>query len=213
MAGMIRYQWWRDAIDEITAGRAPRQHPVVCELAQAIDRGWVDPGVLQLAIDAREPALEQAAMGDPAELEGFVAATSGSLQSLAYAALGGIEPGAATAAGEIGTAFGLVGIIRAVADEMAGRSRKGATRAPDGAPAAGLIATLAGRSAALLQAGRRRAGRPPREHMAAFLPAALTRHYLAQLRRARHDPHRSADLARPAGAPVELLARMLLRRP
>ena len=76
MAGMIRYQWWRDALDEISAGKPARQHPIVSELAVGIARGWIDAAVLQQMIDAREPALAEAAGGDPAEIERFVAATS-----------------------------------------------------------------------------------------------------------------------------------------
>ena len=41
MAGMIRYQWWRDALDEISAGKPARQHPIVSELAVG-DRARVD---------------------------------------------------------------------------------------------------------------------------------------------------------------------------
>ena len=65
MAGMIRYQWWRDALDEISAGKPARQHPIVSELAVGIARGWIDAAVLQQMIDAREPALAEAAGGDP----------------------------------------------------------------------------------------------------------------------------------------------------
>ena len=40
MAGLIRYQWWREAIDEAAAGR-PREQPVVEELAAASGgAGW-----------------------------------------------------------------------------------------------------------------------------------------------------------------------------
>ena len=35
MAGLIRYQWWRDAIDEAAAGR-PREQPVVEGLAAGL---------------------------------------------------------------------------------------------------------------------------------------------------------------------------------
>lgn len=209
MAGMIRYQWWRDAIDEITAGKPPREHPVVRQLASGIGRGWIDAAALQQMIDAREPALAEAMGGDPAELERFVAATSGSLQDATYAALGGLEPAEAAAAREIGTAFGLIGIVRAVAHEALVRPQE--PTAPDAVT--GLIEAMVARSGALLRAGRKRAGRPAREHMPAFLPAALTHAYTAQLKRLGNDPLRVADLARPASAPVRLLARTLLRRP
>ena len=34
--GAIRFQWWRDALDEIAKGRAPRQHDVVRAIAQVM---------------------------------------------------------------------------------------------------------------------------------------------------------------------------------
>ena len=34
--GAIRFQWWRDALDEIGKGLAPRQHDVVCAAAHAM---------------------------------------------------------------------------------------------------------------------------------------------------------------------------------
>ena len=216
VAGLIRYQWWRDAIDEIMTGRPPRQHPVVIELARTIGRGWVDAAALLALIDAREPALGQAVAGDPADVERFVAATSGSLQRLTYATLGGLEPWAAEAAGELGTAFGLVGILRAVAHEVLERPRSGSGAPAPTDPAggeAGLISALAARSDELQRRGRQRAGRPRREHMAAFLPAALARNYLKQLRAAGNDPSRAAALRRPTRMPIALAARMLLRRP
>ncbi len=62
------------------------------------------------------------------------------------------------------------------------------------------------RAAALLRAGRAAAGRPPRDQMAAFLPAALTDAYLRQLAN-------DGELRRPAAMPLLLAARSLLRRP
>ncbi len=209
MAGMIRYQWWRDALDEISAGKPARQHPVVSELAVGIARGWIDAAALQQMIDAREPALAEAAGGDAAEIERFVAATSGSLQDAIYTALGGMEPAMAAAARQIGTAFGLIGIVRAVAHEVLARPPE--STAPSAVT--GLIEALVARSGELLRTGRKQAGRPAREHMPAFLPASLTRAYLARLERPGIGPERITELTRPVSTPARLLTRTLLRRP
>ncbi len=61
LAGMIRLQWWRDAIDELVRGEVPRRQPVVEAMAEAIAKGRVSPRMLHALIDAREPALERPA--------------------------------------------------------------------------------------------------------------------------------------------------------
>ena len=76
VAGLIRYQWWREAIDEASAGR-PRQQPVVEELAAAISRGWVAASALQQLIDAREPLLDGTTGTTPAAVEAFAAPPPG----------------------------------------------------------------------------------------------------------------------------------------
>src|SRR4029453_16066143 len=72
MAGYIRYQWWRDALDELTQGKPPRQHPVVAELASALQRGWASVDALQALIDAREVMLEHVGAEDINSLERYV---------------------------------------------------------------------------------------------------------------------------------------------
>jgi phytoene synthase len=226
MAGYIRYQWWRDAVEEIGQGREPRRHPVVGALAQALRQGWVEAAALQGLIDAREQALDAVAADDLPALERYVAATSGALQELIHRALGG-DGAAAAAAQAIGTAFGLVGVVRAVAHEArhrrqplptallgeAGIGPEEIATARMSQPLARVIDTVLQRADALLAAGRAQAGRPARPVMAAFLPAALAATYGARIRRLGCDPFRAADLTRPPAAPLELLARVLLRRP
>jgi len=205
MAGLIRYQWWREAIAEPGRGVPPRQHPVVRELADMLDRGWVEAVDLLALVDAREPALERVVVGTPAELEDFAAATGGALQRLIYRVLGGAEAEAAEAAQRIGTASGLLGLLRALAIEASRVSPP-----PEPATIAAVIAAGAGRARDLVRAGRDGAGRPARDQMAAFLPAALAAAYLRQLGPAA-DPAQA--LKRPVLAPLTLWARAVLRRP
>ncbi|MEK0085569.1 phytoene/squalene synthase family protein [Benzoatithermus flavus] len=223
MAGYIRYQWWRDALAEIDQGEGPRRHPVVLALAQAFREGWVAGPALQALIDARERELDEVVAEDLPALERYVAATSGALQAIIYRALGGNAPAEAEAATAIGTAFGLVGIARAVAHGMrhrrqslpAGLLRPAAAvdEASTAQPLAGAIGAVLERVEALLTAGRARAGRPTRAVMAAFLPATLAAGYAVRIRRLDCDPIRAAGLTRPATAPLQLLAHVLLRRP
>jgi phytoene synthase len=227
MAGYIRYQWWRDAVDELCQGKPPRQHPVIAELALALRRQWVSGDALQALIDARELALEQVGGDDLDALERYVASTSGALQALVYTALGGLQPIEAEGAADVGTAYGLTGIVRAVAQE-ARRTRPvlppallaeaGVTPREDDTAgmSEGLDRAVAGilaRADGALARGRQRAGRPARALMAAFLPAALAGAYARRIRRLGGDPVRAAEVTRPASAPLELLARSLLRQP
>ena len=117
MAGLIRYQWWREAFDEVAAGKRWRQHPVVEELALALQRGWVDATGLQALIDPREPMLDGTIGTEPVAIEGFATATSGKLQALTYRLLGGTDEREDEAATRIGTGYGLLGITRAIRTE------------------------------------------------------------------------------------------------
>ena len=167
MTGMIRLQWWRDALDELLTGRPPRRHPVVEALARLMAAGRVPANALYALIDAREPALE-APVPALGWLESYAAATGGELARAWYGALGGTSPIEADAAGAIGTAYTLAGLDRAlrledaVRDDAAGMARLRA-----------LVVEIRRRATELNAAGRRRAGRPARALMAAFLPAAL----------------------------------------
>lgn len=54
--GQIRFQWWRDALDELQRGEV-RQHDVVIALADQIDQGRLDAARLQDVIDQFERAF------------------------------------------------------------------------------------------------------------------------------------------------------------
>jgi phytoene synthase len=228
MAGYVRYQWWRDAVAEIAAGQPARRHPVAAALAVPLQRGWVAAAPLQALIDARERALEPLEGQDLDGLEAYLGATGGALQAMILEALGGGSPAERRAAVDVGTALGLLGVIRAVGHQGAGQRRPALppgvlteaglrpadlTAARAGEGLGRVTDRVLGRAEALLAAARRAAGRPARSLMAAFLPGVLARMHLAQVRRVGGDPLRAAKLARPATAPLALLAAYLLRRP
>lgn len=86
MAGLVRFQWWRDALDGIARGQ-PLAHPVVIGLHDVFQRFPVSRAHLDRAIDAREEDLSQgppATMADAeTRLEGASAGiTRGALQIL-----------------------------------------------------------------------------------------------------------------------------------
>lgn len=103
MLGQIRLQWWRDAFDEIEAGRTPRKHPIV----EALAATRPDFAPLREAIDARERDLDDAPFADLAAMEAYARGTGG---SIARAAFGEAHPASAP----IGTAYALAGLLRAL---------------------------------------------------------------------------------------------------
>jgi phytoene synthase len=58
--GAIRFQWWRDAIEEIEAGSPPRQHDVALAINEVIAGGVVKSASLQKLIDGYQAAFEAA---------------------------------------------------------------------------------------------------------------------------------------------------------
>lgn len=56
--GAIRFQWWRDALDEIEAGGPTRKHDVVQVLAACIQKGAYSANALQRLVDGHEAAFE-----------------------------------------------------------------------------------------------------------------------------------------------------------
>ena len=116
MAGHIRLQWWREAVEEARRGR-PRRHPVAMALP-LIQEAGVDDASLEAMIDARERELEEAPISDLRELVEHARSTAGALQQV----IATITGGDLVRACKIGTAYGLVGTLRATR-HLAARGR------------------------------------------------------------------------------------------
>lgn len=201
--GVIRLQWWREALAEAFAG-TPRRHPVVEALAAAAPAG-LPHAPLERCIDGREFDLADAPPASFNALVEYAAETSGALMEAAARLLSGGGELAAPlrlACQEAGIAWALVGVVRAVpfhagqgrvllpADLMA---RHGlAPRELLERRAGPALAAVAG--AVLDEAARRlaaaRACRDPaiRAALPALLPASLADLYIRTLRRAGGDP-------------------------
>jgi phytoene synthase len=109
LMGEIRLTWWREAIDELFAGRPPRRHPVVEALAQAVVRRHLAAEPFAAMIEARLADLDGEAFADLDAIEAYLDATAGALMSLAVASVGG---GQAAATGPAARAWGLAGLAR-----------------------------------------------------------------------------------------------------
>lgn len=113
MIGLIRYQWWRDALEEIYAGKPPRQHAVVLELAYAIEAHDLPQALFLDIITARESDLDAAPFATLEALDVYCQKTGGVLLKLWLRVLGCDHADADEAAEQIGAAWALLGTLRA----------------------------------------------------------------------------------------------------
>lgn len=221
MAGLIRLQWWREALADIVAGRPPRAHPVVQDLHAALRDLAVTGTRLEQVIAARERELDDTPLASLAELEAHLDETTGTITRAAIEILGAPGPGSEEVARRVGIAVGFADLLRALpgdpqgrglwlpAQELAARGldREAVARGKADAGLAPVIAVLTGRAREHLRAARRARGAVPRPARAALLPGSLAGDYLERLRRAGHDVFAPALRRRPASAPLRLLWR------
>jgi phytoene synthase len=188
MAGLIRFQWWRDALEAIAAGGPAPAHPV----ARAMQHAWAGLAPsqqrLEAAIDARERELEQEVPATLAELEQHLAATSAGPVQAALGLLGVGDPRSVDAGRRVGLAIGLTDLLheidrdreraRFLPDEV--RSRHGISartieEAPSSRAFAPAVAELAGRARHHLRQARESRHAIPRKALPALLPGVLVR--------------------------------------
>ena len=115
LIAQMRLQWWQDAIEEIAAGKPPRQHEVVGPLAAAMDGLPVAP--FKALIAARQWDVYDAPFADDAAFMAHLEDTSGGLMWLACGARG---PEALIRG--VGVAHGIASWLTA-APELAARGR------------------------------------------------------------------------------------------
>jgi len=113
MMGLIRLQWWRDALSEIAQGKV-RAHEVVRPLAAAIAAHDLSLPLFERLIAARERDLDAEPPADMASLVAYARASSGTLSELALEVLGKPSAGQREAGQAAGIAWSLTGLLRAV---------------------------------------------------------------------------------------------------
>lgn len=113
--GAIRLQWWREALEGIEAG-TPRSHPVVEALSKAHMASPLPLSDLVTIIDAREMDVYDSAPEKLSDLIAYARGTAGVLNRVTLQVLDSmVDQRHAQAAEDIGTAWGLLGIVRAIA--------------------------------------------------------------------------------------------------
>tara|TARA_R110002051_G_scaffold2593_5_gene13862 strand:+ start:10773 stop:11465 length:693 start_codon:yes stop_codon:yes gene_type:complete len=55
--GLIRFQWWREALTELEEGKSPREHDVCLAIAEQTVAGQLKPAALQRLVDGYEAAF------------------------------------------------------------------------------------------------------------------------------------------------------------
>lgn len=200
LLGRIRLQWWRDTLDSVYAGGAPR-HQVVQPLAAAIHRFSLSRRHFDGLLDGREQDLEDEPPSSLAALVEYAEATSASMTALALEVLDVSHPRAQAAGRHIGIAWALTGLLRALpfhaaqrrlylpADRLAGAGVNAEDIFAGRRPSA-LKVVVAGVAAEarrqLRQARALRVG-IPRLALPALLPATLIDGYLTRIARYRYD--------------------------
>lgn len=211
MLGEIRLQWWREALEEIDGGR-PRRHAVVAALAEALRDAPVPASALVPLVDARARDLDPEPFATLDEFEAYAAATAGNLVGLALRLLGTEAPGHLSAGRQVGAAWGMAGLLRAVpfhaarrlvflpADAMAahGITPGDLAERRGGGALSPVVAMVADAARQRLDHGvRGLAGLPPGARPA-VLVAPLARLELKRLRRHGDDPF----AVEPDGSPL-----------
>ena len=225
MLGQIRLQWWREAVAECYDGK-PRHHEVVGPLYEAINKNNLSRNLLEEMIDAREQDLAEE---EPASLDDLIIYarnTGGLLNELSAEALGVQDPETKKAARQIGTAWALVGIVRALPftlrqkrimipkdlSEKYGIDRSDLLELRNPESLKGAVEEICQQAAGLIRQVRQHAREIDRNALPALHLAGFADSYLSQLRKAGYDTW-SPTLARPASLRnLRLIVRHLFRR-
>ncbi len=222
MIGLMKVQWWRDVIERLYAGQGvPQGHPVAEALAALVERHGLPRALFDRLLDARDLDMEPDPVADRAALRAYADDTGGTVAQLALWTLGDRSDEGQGAAGAVGRAWALTGLIRAMPfharqdrfymPDLTEKDRHAVSAGRAEPPVRGLIAAVAADAAAALAEARRLRPRPGRATVAALLPAVLAEGTLKRLRRVGHDPF-APRLGLPNRRPVALLLHALAGR-
>jgi len=188
MLGHIKLQWWIDVVPGILQGRAP-SHPVARALGEVRD-AMADRSVeLRSLAEARNFDLEPERPQSLDALTAYAAATSGTLHSLMLDVLGVTQEDAHAAARDIGTAWALIGLMRALPYEKKGR---------DMLPVNTSVREVLEHAQGLLKGGRSRS--VTKTALPSLMVARLADRHIKRLEKQAWDP--AAREEPPAGVGV-----------
>lgn len=225
LLGHIRLRWWTDALGAVYA-RSPPDNPVTKALAETVARFDLDRRNLDRIIIGRAFDLDDAAPANVEALVGYADATSAALSEAALQVLGARDEEARHAAREVGIAWALVGLVRAV--PFHARSRRiylpadlnrrfglDVFRMFEKGTTTGLrevVEAVLMRAAEYLEKARGRRERVAIRALPVLLPAILADLYLARIRRTGFNPFDPQLQAPSAMRPLRLLIARWRRR-
>ena len=201
MLGLIRLQWWREAIETACDTGKVQAHEVLVPLAAAIRQHRLDRSLFARMIDARERDLQGEPPANRDELKAYCESTSGALQLLVLATLGEFSEPAHGAVCASGAAYALAGLIRAIPfharfrrqyiprdlAETAGLELRDLTELRQSPALAAIAETLVREAERYLLKAREQRAKIPRAALPALLPARLATLHLRTLRRVRFN--------------------------
>src|SRR5690606_6527762 len=209
MLGLIRRQWWREALEGIYGDGPVRRHPVAEALAATVRRHSLPPSLFEQLLTARERDMDPVPNADMAALEAYAGDTAGSLlmlmaQVLAPAAMNEDTNQVLHAALiRAGIGYALTGLLRAIPFHAAsGRSFLPQDRLetaglsvqdlaqPGALPArASLVSEIAAIARRRLDEAKPVLRRLPRAASPIRLQVAMTHGHLDRLAAAEFEPH------------------------
>ncbi len=204
MAGLVRFQWWREALEAASderSGRTP--HPFLEPLAGPLRVERVSLEGLADLLEAHEAVFEARCLPHPDDAQRFADRTGARVHAYAMMIIGG-DAAWTERARRAGRALALL--------RLAARLplyRDAGFALPRGLGPAEFARALAEAAGPDLEAAA--AARPPRHLLAPMLALRLVRHSLRRLERAGHEPDRLAGLPPAFALPGLLLARLLGR--
>jgi len=227
MIGLMRLQWWRDALAQIFEAGQPPHHAVAEALASAIATHGLDRNDFERLIEARERDLEDTTFASLDDLERYAEETAAPLFGLGLAVLGVQGPNDDEAIRKLSVGYALCGLVRAlpfllrartivVPDDLIARHAVDRRALLALKPTAGLTAaveTLCRRSGHLLAEGRAARSRRVRGDVPIMLNGRVAEYHLRCLRRAGHNPFDPDVAARPALLAAALWLHAAFNRP
>ena len=189
MLGKIKLQWWIDVVPGILQGRSP-SHPVARALSEV--RGALLDHAPQLRIqaEARNFDLETERPASLEVLSDYARATGGGLHALMLDVLGVSDQEAIQAATDVGAAWALIGLMRALP--------YGRQNSRDMLPLGASVRDVLEHAQGLLQAARQRP--TPKAALPALLVARLADRHLKRLQAQDWNPAEREEPPAGAGA-------------
>lgn len=207
--GLMRLQWWRDAVGACYGDGAVPHHPAVEPLAAAARDLGLSREHFDRLLDAREADLDDDPPATLDDLTRYAEETAAPLQLLKLEALGVDDAAARRAATAAATAYALTGMLRATAVlarqgrvlipsavlEKNGCRRRSLLEGEPTPELAACVADVAERARELLLAARAERRAVPKAARPALLPAVLAGLNLKRLAQAGYAPFTALALS------------------